>query len=199
MDGHAERAIVGGGHGVAAADVDERTLVHRVQRDGDMEAFGVLYRRHVDAIHGFAYRRSGSSPVADDVTSSTFERALRRIDTFRWRAAGLRPWLMRIASNELVTHYRAEARGRTDRALGAMHALSESSDDDPSDAVLSGAEADRLRAAMDELNPRYQRAIALRYLAGLSNRDAAAAMGVSTVNMAVTLHRALGALRKVID
>jgi RNA polymerase sigma-70 factor (ECF subfamily) len=52
---------------------------------------------------------------------------------------------------------------------------------------------------LGQLNERYQRAISLRYLSGLTPEDAARAMGLSKATFAVVLHRAMGALRKAID
>jgi RNA polymerase sigma factor (sigma-70 family) len=49
---------------------------------------------------------------------------------------------------------------------------------------------------MDTLNPRYQRALELRYLAGLTSDEAAAALGTSKATMAVVVHRATRALRR---
>src|SRR5262245_46224802 len=51
----------------------EHELVERARTDPD--AFAELYRRYVHAVHAFAYRRSRSMEVADEITSSTFERA----------------------------------------------------------------------------------------------------------------------------
>ena len=51
---------------------------------------------------------------------------------------------------------------------------------------------------MDTLTPRYQQALSLRYLAGLTPEEAAAAMGTSKATMAVVLHRATRALRRVL-
>ncbi len=53
-----------------------------------------------------------------------------------------------------------------------------------------------LRAALDDLNPRYQRALSLRHLAGLDHHDAARAMGLSPRVMAVLVHRATASLSK---
>jgi RNA polymerase sigma-70 factor (ECF subfamily) len=53
--------------------------------------------------------------------------------------------------------------------------------------------------ALGQLNERYQRAITLRYLSGLSPEDAAHAMELSKATFAVVLHRAMGALRKAVD
>ena len=54
-------------------------------------------------------------------------------------------------------------------------------------------------AALDLLRPRYQQALTLRYLSGLSADDAAEAMGCSKPVLAVTLHRALHALRREVE
>lgn len=169
----------------------DRALVERAQQDRDMDAFETLYRRYVDRVHAFAYRRSGSAAVADDVTSATFERALRSIGSFRWRGGGFVPWLYRIAANELADHFRSEQRSRV---AGAESARTHAPALD--DGLLAEADTRELRRALGTLTARYQRAISLRYLAGLSHAEAAEAMGVPPPVMAVTLHRALTALAR---
>lgn len=57
----------------------------------------------------------------------------------------------------------------------------------------------QLRIALDGLNPRYQRALSLRHLAGLDHHDAARAMGLSPKVMAVLVHRATAALAKQME
>lgn len=174
---------------------DERSLVEAARHDAN--AFAALYRRYVERIHAYAYRRSGSRAIAEDVTSATFEKALRGLDRYRWREPGIGPWLFRIASNELVDVHRRE--GRQDRAAHNLRASGPSGD-----AALAVPEADpgggeEVRAALGRIPPRYQRALTLRYFADLSNEEAAAAMGVSRATMAVVVHRAGAALRRVIE
>ena len=70
----------------AASDADERALVERARHDS--RAFAELYRKYVNRVYAFAYKRSGSTQVAEDVTSTTFERALRGMSTFEWRTGG---------------------------------------------------------------------------------------------------------------
>jgi len=181
-----------------ACDSDERALVERARNDS--RAFAELYRTYVKRVYAFAYKRSGSTQVAEDVTSTTFERALRGMPTFEWRSGGFASWLFRIAANELTNHYRQQGRTSSDRVQRAFRMF-------VSDAV-SGGEFDRverigstdvIREAMTDLNDRYQQVISLRFLSGLSHDDAARAMGMSKPVMAVTLHRAVAALRKAID
>ncbi|HEX6380979.1 MAG TPA: RNA polymerase sigma factor [Acidimicrobiia bacterium] len=177
---------------------DEQSLVERARTDRD--AFAELYRHYLPRIYAFAYRRCGSRPLAEDVTAATFEEALRSLPSYVAKGGGFGPWLFRIAANEIVDHYRADerARGRKGhRALtllavhGSVEACAELAED--------GADHGRLLAALGTLNPRYQKAISLRYLAGLSHEEAAEAMGTTKPVMAVTLHRALRALRRVLD
>jgi RNA polymerase sigma-70 factor (ECF subfamily) len=175
-------------------DVDdlelERALVERARTD--RAAFAVLYRRHVHAVFAMAYRRSGSRDVAEEATSATFERALRSIDTFEWRDSGLRPWLLRIVSNEVAEVYRARTRHDGPRAHDAFRRLATEREELPEEAV----DLAHLHAALDRVNERYRAVISLRYLGGLSADDAAAELGCSNAVLAVTLHRALGALRR---
>ena len=177
-------------------DADERTLVERARVD--IDAFAELYRRYLPRIHAFALRRTGSIEAAEDVCSATFEAALRGLPDFRWQPGGLAPWLFRIASNQTVAHHRRAGLARSDRGQAAMARLHESATEgDLSDLLPS--DVSQLRTALDQLHPRYQRAVALRYLADLSPADAAHAMGLSRPAFAVVLSRGLKALRRELE
>ena len=181
---------------VERADVDdvvvERALIARTDR----AAFAALYRMHVRTVYAFAYRRCGSKEVAEEATSATFERALRSFDQYQWRRGGLRPWLLRIASNEVAEIYRVGARSEGRRGQMALRDLAgDQSATDPS-GETQRVDLAAMHAALDRLPERYRAVISLRYLANLSADDAAAEMGCSNAVLAVTLHRALGALRR---
>jgi RNA polymerase sigma-70 factor (ECF subfamily) len=162
----------------------------------DPAAFAELYRRYLPRVHAFAYRRTGVVEVAEDITSATFERALRSLGSFRWERGGFGPWLFRIVSNELADHYRRRGRASSPRAAGAAVNLHAEPPRDPAEVADARDAVDELQAAMDTLNPRYQRALELRYLAGLTSDEAAAALGTSKATMAVVVHRATRALRR---
>jgi len=173
----------------------ERALVARASTDPD--AFGELYRRYLPRIHDFAYRRTGSVEAAEDICAATFESALRTLHRFRWGSGGFAPWLYRIASRQTIAFYRREGRAETER--GQRAAANLTSEESPGADVgfeLFGEDIDRLRTALDVLNERYQRAIALRYLADLDTAEAASAMGLARPAFSVVLTRALAALRK---
>ncbi len=185
---------------------DERRLVERARTD--RMAFAVLYRRYVDDVYRFAYRRCGSRDVAEEATSATFERALRAIADFEWRGHGIRPWLLRIASNEVAEIYRRRSRVTGARGQIALRALApdervgvdlavatefgSGEDHDPIDRAA-------LHRALHGLSRRYCDAITLRYLAGMSADEAAAELGWTKSVLAVTLHRGLKALRSALS
>jgi RNA polymerase sigma-70 factor (ECF subfamily) len=180
----------GGASSVEA--LDDRSLVAAAQ--ADQRVFAVLYRRHVDAVFRYATRTCGDRVVAEDVTAATFERALAALPRFEWRGGGLRAWLFRIASAEVATWYRERDRTTGDRGRQAWRRGDRvrpdtAADDDPNDQLT-------LLRAMATLPDRYREVITMRYLAEMTTDEAADALGVSKRMLAVTLHRALGALRR---
>ena len=75
---------------------DERSLVEAARHDAN--AFAALYRRYVERIHAYAYRRSGSRAIAEDVTSATFEKALRLSASLVWAQRSILAIVNRIST-----------------------------------------------------------------------------------------------------
>jgi RNA polymerase sigma-70 factor (ECF subfamily) len=177
-------------------DRDEQALVERAK--ADPSAFAELYRHYLPRVYAFAYRRTGAVEAAEDITSAAFERALRNLASYTWRPGGFGPWLFRIVANELVDHHRRAGRATSARSLGAAARLGADVPRDPADEIGDRDAIAGLLDAMDRLNPRYQQALSLRFLSGLTPDEAAAAMGVSKATFAVVVHRATRALRRVV-
>ncbi len=166
------------------------TLVRRAP--DEPELFAVLFRRYGRDVRRFVWRRSRNDMLADDITAVTFEQCWRSLPGFRPRGATVRPWLFRIAANELASHYRSE--GRRD----ARERLATVRDEPlraPSDDVAVGSDDAALLSALARLRERDQIVLSLRFLADLSTEEAAEAMDVERGHLAVLQHRALAALR----
>jgi len=181
----------------ANATNNDHQLVDRA-REGDADAFSELYRRYLPRVHAFAYRRCGSREVAEDVTAAAFEKAYRNLDSFQPTGGGFSAWLLRIAANQMNDHHRRSARPESDRGQIAMQRLVTEAER-PEDAVLRDEDHVLVRAALDQLTPRYQQVLSLRYLSGLTNEEAADAMGVTRGTMAVLVHRSLKSMRRHLD
>jgi RNA polymerase sigma-70 factor (ECF subfamily) len=182
---------------------DERRLVERA-REGDAGAFGQIYQHYVDRVYSFVIFRVRDRAVAEDLTQDVFVQVLRGLDAFDWRGS-LAPWLLRIARNTVVDHWRRIGR-RPERTLSAVEAGEDDEDDNrinrlvaEEDAGLAQAEGalDRARIARaaSQLTELQQQVLALRFAAGLSIRETADAMGKSEGAIKNLQHHAVRSLR----
>src|SRR5579875_2887705 len=90
------------------ADAD---LIARARHD--RAAFGELYRLYVHRIYLFCLPHTGHHEMAEDLTSQTFERALRTIHRYEDRGTPFSRWLLRIASSALGDYGRHDGREST--------------------------------------------------------------------------------------
>ena len=146
---------------------NDRALIAECRRDP--EAFGQLYDRHFDAIFRYILRRAANVAVAEDLTSQTFHKAVRKLWQFRWQGVDIAAWLYRIAGNEVNSHFRREY--RTARFLARQGPSAERVDAVAPDTELQAAEAKvkmntlylRLNGAIRRLRPLDQDLIVFRY------------------------------------
>lgn len=143
-------------------------------RGGDTEAFGLLYDHYQPSVYRFLYYRTRSVALAEDLTSETFFRALRNMNSFRWQGRDLGAWLMTIARNLTTDHYKA---GRTRLELTTEDmTLHDDATDGPEDAVLEGITHEILLEALTELPTEQRECIIMRFLQGMSIAETALAL-----------------------
>ena len=70
--------------------------------------FADAYDDHVWDVYGFLGYRLNSREEAEDLTQATFERALRAWSRFDPGRASVKTWLLAIARNVLIDHYRSD-------------------------------------------------------------------------------------------
>src|SRR3954467_5533590 len=68
----------------------------------DPEAFGVFYRRHVDAVLSFFRVRTGDPELAADLMAETFAAALLAAPRFKRRREPAGAWVFTIARRKLI-------------------------------------------------------------------------------------------------
>lgn len=171
-------------------DPDEEQLIRRAQREP--QAFLALYERYVDRIYRFAYSHTGNEALAKDVTSATFEKALRNIRRYQWRGVSFGAWLYRIAQNELTQQHR---KGRFTTPL----AETESSEADVERTVQHQEQHNALQTALAQLSATDQQVIALRFFEELSSTEVAEILQCSRPVLYLRLHRALTRLRNLLE
>jgi RNA polymerase sigma-70 factor (TIGR02952 family) len=168
--------------------VDVWALVHRAQA-GDAEAFGELYDHYVTMVHRYVYHRVGDRATAEDVTSETFVRALRRIDSLSFQGRDVGAWLVTIARNIIRDHVKS-SRYRLEVATADMRDADRATDG-PEDAVIQHLTNQQLLACVKQLGSEQQECIVLRFLHGLSVSETAEIMGKKDGAIKALQHRAV--------
>ena len=176
---------------------DEQRLIADAKA-GDKRAYAQLLTRHQAVAFRAAYLVSGSAVEAEDATQEACVKAWLALPRFR-PGSPFRPWLVQIAVNE--------ARNRR-RSAGRQAALALRLGDDPGSGglgrsaeseALAAEEQARLAAAVGRLREDDRVVIAARYLLGLSETEAAIALGLRRGTVKSRLSRALGRLREQLE
>jgi RNA polymerase sigma-70 factor (ECF subfamily) len=165
-------------------------------QQGDGEAFGQIYDAYVGQVYRYLYYRVGSQPLAEDLTSETFLRALRRIDSFTWQGRDICAWFITIARNLVTDHYKS-SRFRLEVSTADM-LDADRADDGIEQEVLDNLDNQALLAAVRQLKSEQQECVVLRFLQGLSVAETAAVMGRSDGAIKQLQLRAVRALAKLL-
>jgi RNA polymerase sigma-70 factor (ECF subfamily) len=197
-------ATAGSGPGWSAggsdSDVDpERERVAglvALAQQGDAEAFGLVYDRYVDQIYRYLYYRVGSHALAEDLTSETFLRALRRLDSFTYTGKDIGAWFTTIARN-LVTDHVKSSRFKLEVTTADM-LDADRADDGIEQEVLDRLQNAALFDALRQLKSEQQECVVLRFLQGLSLAETAEVMSRSEGAVKQLQLRAVRALAKLL-
>ncbi len=149
-----------------------------------------VYAEQLPRVYNFFRYRVGDGPVAEDLTSITFEKAWRGRNRYRRDLAQFGTWLLAIARNVVVDHYRA---ARPHAALEEASAVA--AGPTPEELAEHRSNLERLGALLETLDPRERELIALKYGAGLTNRAIAGLTGLSESNVGTLLHRTVQDLK----
>jgi RNA polymerase sigma-70 factor, ECF subfamily len=178
--------------------VDSHRMMNLVERaqDGETEAFGQLYDQYSDTVYRYIYYRVGSRATAEDLTSETFLRALRRIGTFTWQGRDFGAWLVTIARNLVADHFKS-SRFRLEVTTGEMLDANEV-ERSPEDSVLESLSSATLLETVRKLNPQQQECVTLRFLQGLSVAETARIMGKNEGAIKTLQYRAVRTLARLL-
>jgi RNA polymerase sigma-70 factor (ECF subfamily) len=167
----------------------ERVEVLASATAGDEIAFREIIVRHHDDMRRVCAVIAGDLGMAEEATQTAWIIAWKRLRDVR-EPSHLRPWLMRVAVNEVRQLMRKQrARARFEVATDASR---EPGGRDPATG-LSGLD---LREAISRLDPDDRALLALRFVAGLDSTELAAAIGISPSGTRSRIERLLKRLRE---
>ena len=180
-----------------SGDLDDEDELIRLAQAGDGAAFGRLYDRYLPSIYRYTYSKTSSRSAAEDLTSETFLRAFRAIARRPRAHLNFAAWLVTIARNVVIDHHRSgwsrlaivtdEVEPQVDDSMG------------PEQAALASVSEAALRGALSLLPDDQRECLLLRFFAGFSISETAAAMDRTDGAVKQLQFRATNRLRRIIE
>ena len=158
----------------------------------DEEEFSILYQEQVKPVYNFVCYRLGYEN-AEDITSEIFSRAWAKRASYDPDKGTPKTWLWTIARRVVIDRFRNRRPvlvQLSERLAAANKVTAE---------VERREEWREIREALAHLQPVDQEIISLRFGAGETNRAIAAILGLTEVNVAQRLRRALRTMRDYLD
>lgn len=200
-------------------DHDDQEVVAAL-RAGDRTAFQELVEALNPALTRTA-RTYVSDAIADEVVQETWMSVIRSIDTFEGRSA-LKTWIYRIMLNKVRTVASREAKIVPFTSLGPRSGGDAPSvdpdrlnhgdlgqgywpeapprwDDLPAERFQNNEVSAMIATAISELPPTQREVVSLRDVEGWTSSEVCNALGISSVNERVLLHRGRAALRHTLE
>lgn len=175
----------------------------RLARLGHEDAFRRLYGELYGPVAGFVNSRVGSAPDAEDLVALVFQRFVEKLDRYDHRQGSVLSWLLAMARNAIIDHYRQQAahgaaRRRTVDVADLAEVLAATGDraDDPLATLIRDEQARRVRQWLQEQPPETRAMFALRYGDGLDLKEVARVMNLSEAAVKQRFARTTRRIRK---
>jgi RNA polymerase sigma-70 factor (ECF subfamily) len=161
-------------------------------KDGDPEAFGALFDRFYGPVYRYVAARVGRPSDAEDLAQLVFVKALEALPRYELRGVPFGGWLFRLARNVVIDHIRT----RREHVTLDLVVERSTGQDGPDELAALRQEMDSVAHALRRLTPEQREAVELRFFAGLSAKETAAAMGRQEGTVRGLQFRAIAALRR---
>ena len=186
---------------MAIPPIDDATLVNNYIA-GNEAALATLIKRHQSKIFGFIYSKVGDRDLSDDIFQDTFIKVIRTLKSNAYNEEGkFLPWVMRIAHNLIVDHFRRNKKMPLYRETEEFSIFSIMTDDTLTieNKLISDQVAKDLRQLVEELPVDQKEVVMMRLYQDMSFKEISEATGVSINTALGRMRYALLNLRKVID
>lgn len=170
-------------------------------KNRDKQAFIKIYDENVAEIHRFVYFKIGKREEANDLTSIIFLKTWNYIQNKTLEdAKTLRSLLYKIARTSIIDYYRETGNKITvslDNEERPIDVIDEAQS--PSERLDQEANLSLIKKLMPKLKEEYRELIIMKFINDLSIEEIADISGKSSGSIRVTLHRALSALKELVE
>lgn len=186
---------------MAIPTIDDASLVNSFIA-GNESALETLIKRHQSKIFGFIYSKVGDRDLSDDIFQDTFIKVIRTLKSNAYNEEGkFLPWVMRIAHNLIVDHYRHNKKMPLYRETEEFSIFSIMTDDSLTieNKLISDQVIKDLRQLVEELPLDQKEVLVMRLYQDMSFKEISEATGVSINTALGRMRYAVLNLRKVVD
>lgn len=170
--------------------------------NGNEKALSDLIQRHKQRVYSFIYSKVGNRDVTEDIFQDTFIKVINTLKRGAYNEEGkFLPWVMRIAHNLIIDHFRKNNRMPKFENNGDFNIFSVLCDDDlnAERKIIKGQVEDDLRKLILELPEDQREVLVMRLYKDMSFKEISDQTGVSINTALGRMRYALINLRKVID
>ncbi len=175
----------------------QRTNMRRAVADDPKRAtklaFERDYRESYSLVYNYIFRRVPDRTAAEDVTSEAFLRAARFYDRFDRERAKFSTWVISIAHNCIIDHYRHSP------ATTDLEEIPEGVYADESDFAEQTGNADLAAKLLSALDETERELVAKKYYEGKRNVEIADELGMNLSTVSTKLARALAKMRAIAE
>jgi len=167
-----------------------RELVKKA-KNGEAEAFGLIYDLYLDRIFRFVYLKVSNREEAEDLVQQVFMKAWEAINRFEDEGLPFSSWLYRIARNLVIDFYRTQKINLTlEEGVGIVHP------DDLEEKMERSQGQQEIQKILNQLTDEQKDIIILRFVNDLSYKEIAKITKKNPATLRILQHRALNKLRK---
>ena len=186
---------------MANVQLPDSLLVHNYIA-GDENALAILINRHQSKIFGFIYSKLSDRDISNDIFQDTFIKVIKTLKSNSYNEEGkFLPWVMRIAHNLIIDHYRKNKKMPMFRETEEFSIFSIMSDDAltiENKIIQNQVETD-LRKLIEELPSDQKEVLIMRMYQDMSFKEISESTGVSINTALGRMRYALMNMRKMID
>lgn len=181
--------------------ITDATLVSNYIQ-GEEPALEVLINRHKQRIYSFIYSKVYDKDVAEDIFQDTFIKVIRTLKKGKYNEEGkFLPWVMRIAHNLVIDHFRKNTRMPKFSNTGDFNIFSVLSDStlDAERSIIKDQVESDIRKVIEELPEDQKEVLMMRMYKDMSFKEISDKTGVSINTALGRMRYALINMRKIID
>jgi RNA polymerase sigma factor (sigma-70 family) len=189
---------------MSATQLTDQVLVHDYL-NGDENALSVLIQRHQQKVFSYVKMLVKDSQLAEDIFQDVFVKVIHTLKSGNYNEEGkFLPWIMRIAHNLSIDHFRRAKRmpvvqnSRADGEEFDVFRTLRIMDDNVEDKMVKTQILKDVKRLIQELPPEQQEVLILRHYADLSFQEIAEMTNVSINTALGRMRYALINLRKII-